>query len=240
MSNSEHINWFENEKPISAGCKLTEKKHQEIDNKNYFIKDGYTCNPNPIQYIDTLEDSLTYQIAVYRHAAKIITMLGLETVLDIGRGLGRKLQKFILPTGAAITGIDFSQNIAYCQNHYEFGRWLVDDIESPNPKLSHPVDFIICADVIEHLIDPDTLFRYIRNWSHENTKIIISTPERDLRRGPDDMGPPGNGAHVREWNQGEFKNYLANLGISIEDHQIVELRSGMSTCQLVIGSWIRN
>lgn len=203
----------------------------------YFIKAGYRCNLKPAQYRDTPDDALAYQLAVYQFATAQISELGLATVLDVGCGLGLKLKEFILPTGAAITGVDVRESIAVCAKTHTFGRWFVDNIEDPQANLGDPFDLIICADVIEHLLDPDTLLNYFRRWSHPKTHIILSTPERDIRRGENDMGPPGNGAHVREWNGEELKRYLVSHGLNIIDHRIVDLRPGMHTCQLAFCSW---
>lgn len=205
--------------------------------KTYFIKDDYQHRSKPVPYHDTPENALVYQVAVYQYAADIITKHNLATVLDIGCGTGLKLEKYIVPTGATITGIDDEQTIEYCTQKLEFGRWFVDDIENPYADLGIPADLIICADVIEHLIDPDKLFSYFKRWSHPKTHIIISTPERDLRRGDDDMGPPGNDAHIREWNQIELYNYLVSQHLQVVEHRIVELRANMYTCQLVHSMW---
>lgn len=166
--------------------------------KTYFIKYGYQCNLKPVQYQDTGEDAQIYQVDVYRYAADLISKLGLATVLDVGCGLGVKLKKFILPTGTAITGVGERDAIEFCKKQHKFGRWFVDDIENSYADLGSPFDFIICADVIEHLLDPDNLFSYFRRWSYPKTRILLSTPERDLRRGIDEMGPPGNRTHIRE------------------------------------------
>ena len=205
--------------------------------KKYFLKDGYRCNPNPVQYMDSPEDSIIYQLDVYRYAAKLIGDVGAGSVVDVGCGVGRKLERFIAPLGVRIYGIDSVESIAQCRNSFGFGEWIADDIESPTCQPMQAADVIICSDVVEHLIDPDRLFDYFRRWSHEKTRLVISTPDRDLRRGPDDMGPPGNGAHVREWNSREFRLYLEERGLDVCDHQIVELLAGMRTCQLAMCSW---
>jgi SAM-dependent methyltransferase len=206
-----------------------------IFRRRYCVKRGYMCNLKPIQYQDTAENSLLYQVAAYQYAADHIS--NFDTVLDVGCGCGLKLEKYILPTGAAITGVDTRDSIEFCAQKYAFGQWFVDDIERPVADFGTPFDFIICADVIEHLYDPDTLFNYFQRWSHSNTRMLISTPERDLRRGSDDMGPPANGAHVREWNSEEFQQYLRSQRLDIEDYRIVELTVGMKTCQLALCSW---
>ena len=206
--------------------------------KNYFIKKGYSYNPNPVQYQDTAENALIYQVDVYRYAAQKILELELKRVLDVGCGLGLKLEKYILPTGAEITGVDLDETIKVCMSQHSFGHWVADNIECPHADLGQFFDLIICADVIEHLHNPDILFQYFKRWSSKDTKIILSTPERNLRRGSDHMGPPGNGAHVREWNAEEFQQYVQSQQLTIEDHRIVELATGMKCCQMIICSWL--
>ena len=203
----------------------------------YCIKDGYRTNDNPKVYVDSEEDALTYQVDVYRYAADILVKEQLSSVLDVGCGLGLKLREFILPLNVSITGVDMRESIDACRASHDFGRWICDDIEHPGFSLEQKVDLIISADVVEHLINPDALFDYLRACSHPDTLMVISTPDRDLRRGVDDMGPPGNPAHVREWNSLEFKCYLETRGLRIIQHRIVNLRQGMATCQLALCEW---
>ena len=89
----------------------------------------------------------------------------------------------------------------------------------------------ILAILVTHLLS------YIRNNLAKKGLFILSTPERDLRRGPEHMGPPGNHAQIREWNKKEFSDYLIFNGISILDHIIVDHKEGMKTCQLVLATF---
>ncbi len=203
----------------------------------YYIKNGYRINDSPKVYVDSEEDALTYQVDVYRYAADILHKEELSSVLDVGCGLGLKLREFILPLGVRITGVDMRESIDVCWASHDFGRWICDDIEHPGPSLGEKFDLIISADVVEHLMNPDALFDYLRACSHPDTLMLISTPDRDLRRGVDDMGPPGNPAHVQEWNSPEFRCYLEARGLRIIEHRIVDLRQGMATCQLALCEW---
>ena len=203
--------------------------------KTYFTKPGYRSRKKPVPYNDNEEDSLTYQLDVYRYAAGQLTAGSAQSVLDIGCGYGLKLKEFILPLTDQITGIDEAHAISYCRTHHDFGSWSVVNIEDAStPPSFGTFDIIISSDVIEHLIDPDHLLNLIRKCSTDKTRIILSTPERDLRRGKDSMGPPKNPAHIREWNQKEFAAYLSDRGVEILDHSIMNLREGMSTCQTVL------
>lgn len=208
--------------------------------ERYFIKAGYTVNPNPRSYRDTLEDSLRYQADVYRHAGERSRSLRARSVLDIGCGLATKLMEYVYPHCSDVTGVDEAGTIAVCRERYEAGRWVEGDVEDPGFCLDGQYDLIISADVIEHLRDPDRLLDVIRAASHDATEVILSTPERDRRRGTHDLGPPGNWAHVREWNADEFSAYLASRGFSIRERRIVDLCEGMPTCQMVTGGFGRS
>ncbi len=205
--------------------------------KSYCIKEGYKSNLRPAAYVDSEEDALTYQVAVYRFAADLVARIGARSLLDVGCGVGLKLREYLLPRGIDICGVDLPESIAWCHQNLDFGRWLADDLEDPKIDLGNAFDVILAADVVEHLLDPDRLFAYCSRWSHAGTKLVVSTPERDLRRGLDDCGPPGNPAHVREWNGAEFERYLDAQGLAIEQSSIVELKPGFRTCQLFLCAW---
>lgn len=178
-----------------------------MKSKSYHIKEGYQCNPVSI-YKGSLYNSNRWQIPVYRFAAKRIRKDGLISVLDIGCGFGAKLFTYIYPVCKDITGIDLdNQSIDFCKETYNFGEWFVDNIESPGLSLDRKFDLIIISDVIEHLLDPDKLFEYIKRYASSKTICILSTPERDIVRGKDNFGPPDNPCHVREWNAKEFSAY---------------------------------
>ncbi len=201
----------------------------------FFIKAGYRITQNPHMYCDSLGDSQTYQVDVYRFAAEIASTPAIRSVLDIGCGLATKLVELVLPSCETITGVDSPETVARCAEIHPIGRWIGGDLEAPELSLDCLYDLIISADVIEHLRNPDRLLELIRRASHPKTVVVLSTPERDLRRGVDDMGPPGNPAHVREWNSAEFLAYLVDRGMEIRENRIVDLREGVATCQLVVG-----
>jgi hypothetical protein len=63
--------------------------------------------------------------------------------------------------------------------------------------------------------NPLPLLRNLRHLLADAPFAVLSTPERDLVRGAEDMGPPLNPAHVREWNLAELERLLAWAGIRI-------------------------
>jgi len=69
---------------------------------------------------------------------------------------------------------------------------------------------LICADVIDHILDPDRLLDYIDTVPAE--RIILSTPDRSLMYGHRQRGwwgPPHNPWHIREWSFSEFAGYVS-------------------------------
>lgn len=199
--------------------------------KNYFIKLGYKSqdanrthvsgkSPNYLSS-HSIRMKKFYQYQVYLFAKNLIKKQGLKSVIDLGCGLGTKLEKLIFPVCQDVYGIDSESAIQYCQSHYNFGKFYVDNLEQPRLELNAIFDLVICADVIEHLLNPDNLLKFIHKISGPNTYIVFSTPERDKERGINHNGPPPNPEHVREWNMEEFRKYISNSGFNIVEQKII-------------------
>lgn len=196
---------------------------------SYFIKEGYICNKIPKTMDRVSNDvywnkarihaSRYYQYHVYNYASQIIKDYSLNSLIDVGCGSAVKLKSLKQShPDLLITGIDQENAIFFCKETYDFGRWFSDDFE--NPKGVSPKDraeLIICADVIEHVNDPNKLLTYIRSLTKEGGYIIISTPERDYIRGKHCMTCPQS-QHIREWNMKEFSQYLQSQNFSILKH----------------------
>lgn len=202
----------------------------------YFVKDGYRSRRRPRHYQDSLEDSRRYQVMVYEHAARIASQPHVHSVLDIGCGLGTKLIDHIKPHSQT-TGLDTAGSVEQCRKRFPDAEWIAADLSKRKTRLDRTFDLIISADVIEHLRNPDLLLNLARQSSHERTVVVLSTPDRDLRRGTEDMGPPGNPAHVREWNQVEFAAYLSSHDFRVAETAVVDTRPGLRTCQMVTGAF---
>jgi SAM-dependent methyltransferase len=186
---------------------------------NFFIKKGYVSRGEPIYFEDSeIENqNITHQPDVYPFAAYLGRRFGCSTIIDIGCGRARKLAP--LHPEFRIVGIDFGSNIEYCQSHYSFGAWIPWDIEHGEPlQLDEEVlrnAIIICADVIEHLKNPASLLHNLQKWLEIAPVVLLSTPERDLVRGVEHMGPPPNQSHLREWNESELRQLLVEFGFKI-------------------------
>jgi len=184
---------------------------------DFCLKKGYRSRLRPEYFDDSCEehDGIVWQPDVYDLAAALGTLTGCSHIIDLGCGRGQKLSR--LHPGFAILGVDCGANLQHCRQAYNWGSWIEWDLELPAcPPIDHETvsqSVIVCSDVIEHLLDPSHLLGYIRSWLRHSPIAVLSTPERDLTRGVGDLGPPGNPAHVREWNIDEFKDMLARAGL---------------------------
>lgn len=195
-----------------------------MEKHNYFIKQGYKRNEKRGKNTmfdgmqDCVRDSMVSQYRVYEYARKLIKRHNLKSVLDIGCGVGTKLELLILPVCKNITGIDECDTIVWCKKNYHWGEWHADNLENPKLKLNKKYDLIICSDVIEHLMHPENLIEVIKQYSHPRTLIILSTPDRDAVYGSKQMGAPRNLYHYQEWNRKELRRYMEYEGFKIIKH----------------------
>jgi SAM-dependent methyltransferase len=95
------------------------------------------------------------------------------------------------------------------------------DLEAPDGTDLHGAfDLVICADVVEHLLDPDPCVRFLGALLRPDGIAVVSTPERDIMRGPACITSP-KAVHVREWNASEFAEYLGAHGFTIRRHVLL-------------------
>lgn len=199
-------------------------------NENFFIKSDYI--PNRPFKIDSDKEfywtkerlehkSLNAQYYVYNFCKELIKKTNINSILDIGCGNAVKTMKMLYPLCKNIYGIDEQKIINLIRKIYGLSTFYSDNLDKPTFNLKNKFDLILCADVIEHLQNPDNLINYIKKYSHQNTYIIISTPERDILRGINNIKSP-NKSHIREWNSTEFKKYIKSRGLKIINHCVFQ------------------
>lgn len=167
-----------------------------------------------------LADNRRYQRHVYAWAAELMRERGLRSVIDIGCGPGVKLRDLIAPECADITGVDQRSALAAARRHVPQAMLVECDLERPDLRLGRAYDLVICADVIEHMSDPDPLMELVRACAGREGLVLISTPERDRERGRACMGSD-KPEHVREWSMPEFAWYLGSRGLTILAHRLL-------------------
>tara|TARA_R110000796_G_scaffold34373_2_gene88832 strand:- start:1266 stop:1883 length:618 start_codon:yes stop_codon:yes gene_type:complete len=183
--------------------------------KTFCLHTEYHSKSN-IFFQDTKEKTDEYQDKVYELFRKVVNECEISnpTISDLGAGSGFKLEKWFPEfTGEQVIGYDLEPTISLLRKKYPNKTWVTSNFES----IPFKTDLLICADVIEHVMNPDELMSYIMKMNPEH--LVISTPDRDLlvqliQR--DNNGPPKNPYHVREWSFGEFAEYISQFFDIIE------------------------
>lgn len=171
----------------------------------------YKINESPKHYDDSGVTD-TYQDEVYKFAKTILNEENLNIVVDIGCGSGYKLIKYF--NNNLTIGIETEPCISFLRKIYPDKKWVDSgECEKSFPNFNQTCDLIICADLIEHMIDPTELLKYINKFQYKY--LIISTPDRYILKNKNKNdglkswhGPPLNECHVREWEYNEFTKLL--------------------------------
>lgn len=116
----------------------------------------------------------TYKYGVHQ---KIVDYVGQEKkVLDVGCAEGNLSQK-MQENGCEVVGVELDERFAqmakkYCQ------RVITGDVESINisNEYENYFDFILFADVLEHLKEPSDVLCNFKSYLKDDGKIIISLP----------------------------------------------------------------
>lgn len=159
--------------------------------------------------------SMDYQWHVYRAARDLADRHALTTVGDFGCGVCTKLDHFLGHLNPA--GFDQPTTGPYINEKHPRVRFGPIDLENP-PEFHESFDLTICSDVLEHLLDPDPAMALLR--AATKRFCVLSTPERDLVRGPEVAGAT-KPEHVREWNKHEFASFVQSRGFTIVSHDLV-------------------
>lgn len=174
---------------------------------NYFIKPGYKSRICP-QYYEYSPREIIYQPYLSTFAIYLARRYGCRYIIDLNK-------------------------------LYPFEKWLEDhsgrqaDINISEELLGNSV--LIGKGVIEHLVNPCYFLSYIKKLMDYAPVCLLTTPERDLLRGPDDFGPPANPTNVREWNIKEFRQLLLyfklnleHIGLTLSDNRSYEKKTILS------------
>ncbi|MFY0543718.1 methyltransferase domain-containing protein [Brevibacillus sp. H7] len=183
---------------------------------HYCMNSKYKTRLKP-KYYSLLDDG-AYQPNVYRLAKFIAERIKCQNIIDIGSASASKLTAF--HPRFHIIGVDFGANVQYCREKFSFGTWIDHNLDTP-AMLTIPDEIvkdsiIICADVIEHLINPGYLLCNLRKLLDSAPICLLSTPDRVRVRGNNHKGPPPNSAHVREWNSDEFIKLLHLFQLNVK------------------------
>ena len=184
--------------------------------ENYFIHDDYQIRTDPQAYDDRhCKDE--WQREVYEYAQKVFYDHDYFNVVDVGCGSGYKLLKYFRPFKTI--GVEIEPCLTYLRQTFPDRTWLdagylrnVFYLRNVVESFVDP-DMVVCADVIEHLVEPDGFMESLAKIDPH--VLVLATPDRDTLNNL--CGPPRNLSHVREWNKEEFAAYVSEF-FKIEDH----------------------
>ena len=167
------------------------------------------------RYFDDTQLTDEYQKEVYEAVADIMRSEGLHAVYDVGCGSGYKLLRYL--GNFDTVGFDVEPTLSFLKSKYPEREWKAVSFDD---RTLPAVDIIVCADVVEHVENPDALLAFLDRIV--GRFLVISTPDRDLMYNSGDnghCGPPRNPCHLREWSFSEFEQYIGSY-FDIIEHRI--------------------
>jgi len=100
-----------------------------------------------------------------------------DIILDIGCGSGVQLMALNVDSPKFLIGTDISLDaLRYAKNKNMTGSEFIRCDAQHLPFKSHSIDKIICAEVIEHLNEPELMINEAQRILKNNGSIVITTP----------------------------------------------------------------
>jgi 2-polyprenyl-3-methyl-5-hydroxy-6-metoxy-1,4-benzoquinol methylase len=97
------------------------------------------------------------------------------SVLDVGCGAGG-LERGLREAGATrITGVEVVPSAA-AQARERYDEVIEAPIEEALAQLEGPFDTVLCLDVLEHLVDPESVVRELRRVTRPGSRLQVSLP----------------------------------------------------------------
>lgn len=155
------------------------KKVKRMMNKNnekiFYEKWGEKIHSFMLELHPWKFKSYNYYTRQFSHIIKLIPDTA-SSILDVGCGAGlcgKEIRDIGLPR--TIVGIEINPVIAKAAANY-MDRIIVEDVENLNMQEDSKFDCIIVADILEHLRDPWTMLRRLRECLSEDGVVIASIP----------------------------------------------------------------
>lgn len=145
-----------------------------------------------------------------------------STILDFGCGEGRYIEEFLKINPYKIIGTDISSYaINRAKKKFPKARFYAVSGDDKLPVTSNTVDFILAADVIEHIFDVSNFLLEMNKSLKKGGKIFISTPYHGLIKnliialvGFDIAFNPTH-QHIRFFTKKSLSKLLENHGFKV-------------------------
>ena len=153
-----------------------------------------------------------------------------QRVLEIGCGTGRLGEAVKKRQVCEVVGIELNLDAAE-RAMQRLDRVIVGDVERLKPNFpDNSFDCLVCADVLEHLVDPAGLLRRARPWLKDHATVVASIPNvrhqsvvGSLIEGNWTYEPAGllDNTHLHFFTRRDVENLFAKAGYRVEKLQYV-------------------
>ena len=198
--------------------------------ETFCIKADYQHRPDALSFeqdqagtywtADRVRRSLDFQRDVYDLGRRLLRGSGSRNVLDVGCGPALKTRQLLADSSTRVVLLDQPSVGAVVRANWPGANFVPADLERGELDLGERFDLVICADVVEHLVDPRPCMRLIRRHLAKDGVAVISTPERNVVRGVGCTGSP-NPQHVREWSRDEFRDFVRASGFRVVEQELL-------------------
>ena len=145
------------------------------------------------------------RIASYDETIKLCEKDGVSfdegKAIDVGCGTGhflRELKK--RHPSISITGTDFSEaSIAVAKKVNEDGEFFTMDIFNVPAEQYNKYDYVICSEVLEHLLQPEIALQNIIQLANKTGHIILTVPNGRIDT---------YGGHINFWSPESWQNFI--------------------------------
>lgn len=157
-----------------------------------------------------------------------------STVLDVGAGNGLLSMMFQeTKKDIVIDGVEPNKSAAKIAKPY-YRKFYVGYVQDYLKTIKNDTyDYIVLADVIEHIVDPEAFLRELISLAGKNTKIVVSTPNiafasvrLSLLEGEFDYKNSGilEKTHLRFFTRNTLEQMINNLDIGVESVKFLQRR----------------
>ncbi|UIN32910.1 methyltransferase domain-containing protein [Methylobacterium oryzae] len=189
-----------------------------MQNSDLFLPSWYERRVAVDYYDDRIGENLLlrHQPEIYGFAEYLSRKDGRSTIIDLGCGTGNKIKSNVY---SKIIGVDQGVNLDAFKRRHKTARAVEGDLEVcdfPWPAdLAWNEVVVVCADVIEHLIDPTCLLAELAKLTNAGAVVLLSSPDRDRVYGGQNVSPPANPCHVQEWTLKELCQLIKSSDVPV-------------------------